>query len=491
MAAPSPIVPPLANASSSAPPLQPSKSLGVVKRREGLSNPLLSRPKRRTQAGGSTRASSARAQPSSTAPAATTNTTAAPTPPATTTRTTTAAAPTPPAATTTTTTTTAPTPPTATTSTTTAAPTPNTEPEPEWLEFKLTTTRREILAGYKHHVMRLQSKRLVTPMDPEEFTMPVRLHRRDPQAPLQGAREQMLNAQLAAEKKAADAKDPELAEARAKKVALKAEQQAKIAPYGDTLKKKKGKTTQQVYAPKEEEKKLRYEGQFPWFVEDFDNKNTWQGQLENPLSNGTYATFVLDDGAFRMIPIENYYKFTEKNKFKPLSIEQAENTLKNAKQTPRWLMQLTKQEEKKQEMEEQERNLNALRRFHTRKGGRVDNVPRKSETADADDLDFEDDRFADDEETPIMEGDEEENREIENRIRKEQLSANVFDTRDENEYEEEARQQRRFQQLRKKQGKKVRKELRKREGNYTYETDSDENPYASSVSTSTTYLSSC
>jgi transcription initiation factor TFIIF subunit alpha len=116
-------------------------------------------------------------------------------------------------------------------------------------------------------------------------------------------------------------------------------------------------------------------------------------------------------------------------------------------------MRLTRKDEKEQEKEDRETNLKALQRFQTRKGGRMDNIGRKAETAEADELDFEDDRFADDEETPIIEGNEEENREILKRIRKEQLSANVFDTRDEEAYEEEEREQRRFHQLRKKQGK--------------------------------------
>jgi transcription initiation factor TFIIF subunit alpha len=263
--------------------------------------------------------------------------------------------------------------------------------------------------------MRLQSKRVITPMNPEEFTMPVRLHRRDPKAPLQGGKEQMLNAQLAAAR-GAEADDPAEAEERAKKEALKAAQQEKIAPYGGAQKQKKQmfkKKTQQVFKQNDEDKKLRYEEYFPWFIEDFDNKNTWQGQLENPLSNGTFAMFVLDDGAFRMVPIEKWYKFTEKNKFKTLSIEEAESAMKKASRAPRWLMQLTREEEKKQEKEEKERNLSALSKLHTRKGGRLDNILSKSETADADDLDFDDDRFADDEEAPVMEGEEQENREIE------------------------------------------------------------------------------
>lgn len=62
------------------------------------------------------------------------------------------------------------------------------------------------------------------------------------------------------------------------------------------------------------------------------------------------------------------------------------------------------------------------------------------------------------------------------------MSANVFDTRDEKEYDEEEKERKRLERLRNKQGKKVRKALMNREGNYTYETDSDGNPYASSVS---------
>jgi len=62
------------------------------------------------------------------------------------------------------------------------------------------------------------------------------------------------------------------------------------------------------------------------------------------------------------------------------------------------------------------------------------------------------------------------------------LTANVFDTRDEKEDDAEEEERKRLERLRSKQGKKVRKALMNHEGNYTYETDSDHNPYASSVS---------
>jgi transcription initiation factor TFIIF subunit alpha len=266
--------------------------------------------------------------------------------------------------------------------------------------------------------MRLQSKRVVNPMNPDEFTMPIRLHRRDPKAPLQGVKEQnAANAQAAADKAAAEAaEDPKLAEERAKKDAERAAILEKIAPHGGAQKQKKQafkKKTQQVFKQNEADKKLRYEEYFPWFIEDFDNKNTWQGQLENPLSGGTFAMFVLDDGAFKMVPIEKWYKFTEKNKFKTLSIEEAENAIKKNSRQPRWLMKMTKAEEKERERQEKEGNMRALNKLATRRGDRLERILPKSETADADDLDFDDDRFADDEEAPIVEGEETENKEIE------------------------------------------------------------------------------
>jgi len=244
--------------------------------------------------------------------------------------------------------------------------------------------------------------------------MPVRLHRRDPKAPLQGGKEQMMHEQ--AMEKANEGEDPAAAEERAKKEALKAAQQEKIAPYGGAQKQKKQafkKKTQQVFRQNEAHKKLRYEEYFPWHIEDFNNKNTWQRQLENPLSGSTFAMFVLDEGAFKMVPIEKWYKFTEKNKFQTLTIEKAESLMKKSNKAPRWLMKLTREDEKKQEREEKERNYSAFNGLCTRKGGRLDSILPKSETADADDLDFDDDRFADDEEVPVMEGEKRENKEIE------------------------------------------------------------------------------
>ncbi|KAI5782772.1 hypothetical protein EDC01DRAFT_228174 [Geopyxis carbonaria] len=357
-------------------------------------------------------------------------------------------------------------------------------PEEEWQTFKLTTTKSSILRGLRHNVMRLQSKKAIDPTDPEQFTRPVRLHRRDPAAPLQGGQ----SVQAASTDAAEDVNmDPE---ERAKEEAEKAQKEAdraatleKIAPYGGAQRQKQNafkKKTQQVFKQNMTEKKLRYEEMIPWFIEDFDNKNTWQGQLESQLSHGSYAILALDGSNFRMIPIDKWYKFVEKNKFQVMNIEEAELALKKTSKAPRWMMKLIGQDEKDKAKKERAENMKAFTRgLNLRRGGRLDHVLPKSETADADELDFDDDRFADDEEAPVMEGEEQENKEIEQRIKKEQLSANSFNLRDEKDYEAEEREREKVEKARK-NNRSYKKYLMRREGNFTYEEDSDGNPYGSS-----------
>lgn len=301
---------------------------------------------------------------------------------------------------------------------TTIEPKQETAPDEEWQTFKLTTTKASLLKGLRHHVMRMQTnKQNVDPMDPTQFTKPIRLHRRDAQAPLQGVKEQNAATAQAAVDNAADSEEKAKLEAeQAQKDADRAAIQEKIAPYGGAAKPRQNafkKKTQQFFQSNDKDKKLRYEEFFPWFIEDFDNKNTWQGQMESSLSHGSYAMFVLDGANFRMVPIDRWYKFTEKNRFKTLSIEEAEQMLKKSSKTPRWMMKITKQDEKEQQQQERAHNMQYMSKLKTRRGDRLEGIIPKTETADADDLDFDDDRFADDEEAPVMEGEEQENKEIE------------------------------------------------------------------------------
>ncbi|KAF8473159.1 hypothetical protein BDZ91DRAFT_714086 [Kalaharituber pfeilii] len=367
------------------------------------------------------------------------------------------------------------------------ATTPTPEPLKEdptitWTSFPLKTTKKALMKDLRFHVMRLQHKNVVDITEPDQFTLPIRLHRRDPRAPPQGAKEEQ--AALAAEeegKKLDPEEQKKLEEAQAAKEAEQAATLAAIAPYGGAQRQKKNafkKKTQQVFQTDEKAKKLRYEEYFPWHIEDFDNKNTWVGNLEGALSDGSQAIFVMDGDCFRMIPIEKWYKFTQRSNFKTLTIEEAEAAMKKKSKTPRWLMEVTKAEEKAAKAKEDAENKAAQKSMYLVKGDRLVNRPRE-EAADADEIDY-DENFQDDEEAPIMDGEEEENRQIEKRIKREQLGANVFDQKTERDWEEEERERKRKEQLEKKTGRKVIKYLRGHEKNLTYETDSDENPYASS-----------
>ncbi|KAL7272942.1 transcription factor IIF subunit tfg1 [Rhizina undulata] len=350
----------------------------------------------------------------------------------------------------------------------------------EWAEYPLVTTKASLLAGLSHHIIRMHSKREVKLTDELEFARPVRLHRRDPSAPLGGAK---LDKSAAMDAKVVgkelDENTMKMRARFAEKHAKRAANLAKIAPYGQRQKKDTTfKPTQQVFHANEEVRKLRNEEYLPWFIEDFENKNTWQGNLEGGLSGGAYAMLSLSEaGKFKMVMLNKYYKFTENNKFRILTTEEAELEMKKKSRPPRWLMERT--QEKQREAMQATENARHQKAMLTRKGDRLEGLLPKSEMADADDLDFEDDRFADDEEAPIMDGLYEENKEIEKRIKKEQLSANVFDTRGEKEYEEEEAEKRRIEAIRHKLGKKIRKSLKSYEGNHMYDSDSDKDPYGS------------
>jgi hypothetical protein len=67
-------------------------------------------------------------------------------------------------------------------------------------------------------------------------------------------------------------------------------------------------------------------------------------------------------------------------------------------------------------------------------------------------------------------------------MKKEHLSANLFGLRDEHEVDEEEKQRRKMEDMKRK-SKKVKKFLINHERNHNYETDSDRDPYAETVST--------
>ena len=324
------------------------------------------------------------------------------------------------------------------------------KPLAQFTDFPLVMSKKQIMNGYRHHIARFAARRPVDPRNTDEFVRPVRLHRRDPRAPPPGSEIKGEDTVMSG-MDALDDKEREKEEIlRAEREARKEAEAALVAPTVNAGGQKKlgnnVKKTEQVYKndQTEEQKarsKLRYEEALPWHLEEFDNRSTWVGNYEAALSD-TYAMMIQGpDKTFRLVPLEKWYKFTQKNQFKTLSIEEAETRYNKKIKEPRWFMD---SEENKKRRQEQESNKKAssglfLGKWEKGGGGSASAAPvTKHENADADDLDFTEDRFADDEENMLFEEQEDdETKEAEERIKKDQLQANVFDLKEEKEYEKQ------------------------------------------------------
>ena len=351
-------------------------------------------------------------------------------------------------------------------------------------DYPLVTTKRALMQGLRYHVLRFATKRPVDPTDERQFLRPVRLHRRDPRFNPgdAGNGETVENEEEKEEREKRE-------KAKEEREKLKEADALLIAPSADKPVQRKvpfGKRVQPVYRNNQTEaqkaqSKLKYEETLPWHLEDDENKNSWIGNYEQALS-GEYAAFALGaDNKFRMIPIEKWYRFAPKNKFKTLTIEEAEKKMGAKVKKDKWAIEA---QEKERERKEHADHRDKARKLFTGRigsmGGGLGGPNMKTESDQVDDLDFEEDRFADDEEAPFMEGvvDAEE-KETENKIKREQLEANIFDMRDEKDYDREEQEQQRVKRMMKETGKKVKKTIVKREKNYMYDSGS-ENPYSSS-----------
>ena len=366
-----------------------------------------------------------------------------------------------------------------------------------YTDFPLVTTKRAFMEGLRHHVIRFASKKDIDPRNTGVFTRPVRLHRRDPRAPPGGGGgngdDDVAMGGVDSKDGLIDIKEREKQELlKAQRDAVREAEMAQVAPSANTGGQKKlnafKKKTQQIYRndktdEQKAESKLRYEETLPWFLEDFENRQTWVGSYEAALSE-THAMLVQgQDGAFRMVPLERWYKFTPK-KQKILTIEEAEERLNKKVTQPRWFQ---RGELDKKAKETEEHNLKKTKKLFLGKWEKDEGdqgsrpVITKNEHIDADDLDFIEDRFADDEENGPFEAENEETKEAEERIQRDQKQANIFDLKDEKEYEKQERLEKEEKEAEKKLGKGVKKALMKREKNYIYDSESSDNPYSETV----------
>ncbi|CUS22241.1 LAQU0S05e00870g1_1 [Lachancea quebecensis] len=229
--------------------------------------------------------------------------------------------------------------------------------------------------------------------------------------------------------------------------------------------------TRQLKLLDENAKRLRFEEFYPWVLEDFDGLNTWVGSYEAGNSDSYVLLSVENDGSFTMIPADKVYKFTARNKYATLTIDEAEKRMeKNGKGIPRWLMKHL--DDIGTTTTRYDRTQRKLRAVDARQGEEND----RDDNSEVE-LDF-DEEFADDEEAPIIDGDEKENKESEQRIKKEMLQANAMGLRDD---DEEADDDLFGEKKIDDEGERVMKALQKSDMAALYESEdeSKSNPYLS------------
>jgi transcription initiation factor TFIIF subunit alpha len=361
--------------------------------------------------------------------------------------------------------------------------TPKTEGDTDgWQEIPLKCCTKEETNDIRFHMMKFQSTKNVDIVN--DFTKPVRLHRKDPRnIQFHLTRQEIDRRKREEEDKKSEENGQDDTNANGMDM-------SQVAPDGGARKHKKSlfkRKTRQLNLMDEDKRKLRYEEFYPWVIEDYDGKNVFVGNYEAGSSDAQHVLFVFDKDGFKMIPAEKVYRFTPRNKYATLTLEEAEAKMEKNSSVPRWLMKHMEELSTGGESSDLRfRNSGpdsgggapappvSRRRLKTVTGG----ASLNDRDSDHDDLDF-DEEFADDEEAPIMDGDDEENKLSEKKIKKEMLKAAHFDNQSDADddlddlFETETRKV-------DKEGKKLKKVLNKAEGG-VYDSDDEDNlnPYLS------------
>ncbi|OTA64817.1 Rap30/74 interaction domain-containing protein [Hypoxylon sp. EC38] len=365
------------------------------------------------------------------------------------------------------------------------------------VDYPLYVTKKSLKEGLRFHVMRFapHGGKLAQPggpgVDPtnqEEFTRPVTLHRRDPRQPPPGR--EVKEETPVEENPVETAESERLAQLKAQREAQRAAADAQKAPVAKDPPKKQQKEQKKTglqvhYAPRTEEQKkqaeIRYEEALPWHLEDADGKNVWVGQYEAPLSDCKVALKIHNNG-FRMIPLEKWYKFTSKRgSFKSMSVEEAEKAMNKKVTLGRWALRDSQRQEAEKAMAESRAIVNG--RVPVKQESGTFKQASRTEKMDHDDIDMSGDEFQDDDETAGYEPDrDEDTKTANNKIRRDQLNANLFGEADEIKVEKEEEDEQKEERERRKFGRSLKKALRRRDKQFQYESDSDKerDPFASS-----------
>lgn len=361
---------------------------------------------------------------------------------------------------------------------------PNVAPHvTKYQDYKLVTTKKDLIEGLRHHVMRLSEEKQVDIRDPAQFSQPAHLHRRDPRTSLGNL---LKDDQIELKDGLKENERENMSKLKELRQQERAANLAQIAPTQAARKnanqKLKTKEVRKREYTEEEKRRIQtnYEEKLPWHLEDFDNKHCFIGDNQGPAAH-RHVAFVFEAASdtatakFRLVPVEKVYEFNPKKVDRQaMSIEQAEAAFKKRVTMPEWLERVEEKTilRKKQQLSEEQSS-----KFFSGEAKTNKFAGRTGEDAD---IDFDDDElFADDEEGDVIKVQDEDEKFAERRIKEDQLKANYFEVKTEREYDEEEEEEERERQRQKQNFKGYRKALEKHEGDFNHASDSE---YSSSVS---------
>ncbi|KAJ7433846.1 transcription initiation factor [Mycena galericulata] len=381
-------------------------------------------------------------------------------------------------------------------------------PETPFQEFKVMSSA---LNGWKYDVMKFDSRR---PVDLTAWRAPIKLNRKEMRRDDVSVNQVAVGPMLGLDGKPVVGPDGKFVMVDAEGKPIQADGGRDVKGKGTAAngKKKFQKKTRQVYVVPEEVRQLRREERYPWVMEDATQTETWVGQLEDISKSGTHAFFMpAANDIFKFVPAHRWYKFQKKVKHDlptdTVTMESA-YTQSQKRDPQQWLYSRNGKGPSEEtaamfKAESEGRALAGSSSLVHSSGQSLGPGGRKLKTVDSgmnnlfgdgddedggakrrrekeyggegdmDEIVYEAD-FADDEEKMDVEAEDEETKDIEERLKKEYKTANKqrdghIDESDDEELPGMSKQAKAMQKL-----------IRTREGNDAYDSDDEKNPYASS-----------
>ncbi|KAF7288214.1 Transcription initiation factor [Mycena chlorophos] len=370
-------------------------------------------------------------------------------------------------------------------------------PNVPFQEFKLMSSA---LNGWKYDVMKFDSRK---PVDLTSWRGPIKLNRKDLRRD-EGAGEQVAVGQMLG----LDGKPVFGADGRVVMV----DADGKPIAATDNNKGKQPAGPESTLC-RTRVRQLRREERYPWVIEDATGSETWTAQLEDVSKSATHAFFMpAANNIFKFVPAHRWYKFQKKLVTKqalPTDTVKMESMYADSrKRDPgQWLFQrygkgpstetaaMFKAEEEGRALSGSSTLVHNATSSMAPGGRRLKAVDsgmnelfgdddedggskrrREKEYGGEGDMDeaVYEEEFADDDDKVALDGEDEEAKDIEERIKKEYVAANKqrdghIDESDDEDTPGMSKQAKRMQKL-----------IRSRENNEAYDSDEDKNPYASS-----------